>query len=171
MPTATTAHLDIQAARNGDRGALERILAASRRDLRRYAEYHCVVNDVEDAVQESLLSASHYIKRLRAVEAFSSWMFRIVKRECNRMKRGVRHLQGDPVPLEILPQQTPAQPDLVRDLAGCLESLPSHYREILLLRDMEGMTIAELAERLGLTREAVKARLHRARVLAREYLD
>jgi len=59
----------------------------------------------------------------------------------------------------------------VRDLSYCLESLPVHYRQILLLRDMEGLTIAELAEQLGLTREAVKARLHRARVLAREYLD
>ncbi len=171
MSSAITSQLDIQAARDGDRGALERVLAGSRRDLRRYAEYHCIVNDVEDAVQESLLSASHHIKRLRAVEAFSTWMFRIVKRECNRMKRGMRYLQNEPLPLEILAQQTPAQPDLARDIAYCLESLPVHYREILLLRDLEGMTIAELEERLGLTREAVKARLHRARVLAREYLD
>jgi len=171
VSTTATDHIDIEAARDGDREALERVLAGSRRDLRRYAEYHCVVNDVEDAVQESLLSASHHIKRLRAVEAFNSWMFRIVKRECNRMKRGARHLLGEPIPLEILPQDSPARPDLVRDLAYCLESLPGHYREILLLRDLEGMTIAELAERLGLTREAVKARLHRARVLAREYLD
>lgn len=169
--SATLIHTDLLAARDGDREALERVLTRSRRDLRRYAEHHCVINDIEDAVQESLLSASHHITRLRAVEAFNSWLFRIVKRECNRMKRGMRHLAGEPIPLEILPQPAPARPDLIRDLSYCLESLPVHYRQILLLRDLEGMTIAEMAEQLGLTREAVKARLHRARVLAREYLD
>src|SRR3546814_12599438 len=53
------------AARDGDREALERVLSHSRRDLRRYAEHHCVINDIEDAVQESLLSASNHITRLR----------------------------------------------------------------------------------------------------------
>ena len=51
-----------------------------------------------------------------------------------------------------------------------LESLPAMYREIVLLRDMEQLTIGEAAERLGLTREATKSRLHRARALLREYL-
>ena len=49
-----------------------------------------------------------------------------------------------------------------RDLAAAMESLPAHYREIVLLRDLEGLGIQELSERLGLTREAAKARLHRA---------
>lgn len=171
MRMPTTANPDIEAARNGNRDALERVLAGSRRDLRRYAEFHCTVNDVEDAVQESLLSASHHIGHLRAVEAFGTWLFRIVKRECNRLKRGARYLMGEPIPAEILAQHSPTQPDLIRDLAYCLESLPAHYREVLLLRDLEGMTIDELAAQLGLTREAAKARLHRARVLAREYLQ
>lgn len=171
MPVSRTDNLDIEAAREGNREALERVLTFSRRELRRYAEYHCTVNDVEDAVQESLLSASHHIGHLRAAEAFSAWLFRIVKRECNRMKRGARHLMGESIPAEILADEAHTHPDLIRDLAYCLESLPAHYREILLLRDLEGMTMGELAEQLGLTREAAKARLHRARVLAREYLE
>lgn len=63
-----------------------------------------------------------------------------------------------------------ASATLSRDLAMALESLPAHYREILLLRDLEGLTIEELSDTLGLTRQAAKARLHRARALAREYL-
>ena len=55
--------------------------------------------------------------------------------------------------------------------AAALESLPPHYREIILLRDVQGLTIGELADTLALTREATKARLHRARALAREYLQ
>jgi RNA polymerase sigma factor (sigma-70 family) len=48
--------------------------------------------------------------------------------------------------------------------------LPEHYREVLVLRDFEELTISELAARLTLTRAAVKSRLHRARELVREYL-
>jgi RNA polymerase sigma-70 factor (ECF subfamily) len=45
------------------------------------------------------------------------------------------------------------------------------YREVILLRDMEQLTIAEAAERLRITREACKSRIHRGRALLREYLQ
>ena len=66
--------------------------------------------------------------------------------------------------------QTP-QLELSIDLARAIESLPEHYREVVLLRDVEELTINEIAERLGRTREAVKGNLHRARLLLREYLQ
>jgi RNA polymerase sigma factor (sigma-70 family) len=161
---------DLEAARAGDRPALERVLGRSRQDLRRYAEHHCVINDVEDAVQESLFTASRRLTDLRQLESFTSWLFRIVKRECNRMKRGVRRLMQEPITEDIADTCTLEHRGLARDLAAAMESLPAHYREIVLLRDLEGLTIEELSLRLGLTREATKARLHRARSLAREYL-
>lgn len=160
----------LEAARAGDRPALERVLGRSRQDLRRYAEHHCIVNDVEDAVQESLFTASRRLVDLRQLESFTSWLFRIVKRECNRMKRGVRRLMQEPITEDIAAGCTLEHRSLARDLAAAMESLPAHYREIVLLRDLQGLTIEELSLRLGLTREATKARLHRARSLAREYL-
>ena len=162
---------DLEAARAGDRGALERVLAASRQDLRRYAEHHCVVNDVEDAVQDSLITASRRLVDLRQLECFASWLFRIVNRECNRRKRSLRALWHEPLGEDIAIACTAPRPDLARDLAAALQSLPPHYREILLLRDLEGLALAEIADRLGLSLEATKARLHRARALAREYLS
>ena len=57
------------------------------------------------------------------------------------------------------------------DLVRALESLPAMYREVILLRDMEQLTISEAAAQLGITREACKSRLHRARGLVREYLQ
>ena len=48
--------------------------------------------------------------------------------------------------------------------------LPEHYREVILLRDIEELSIEEIAAVLGLTRESVKARIHRARIMIREYL-
>ena len=57
------------------------------------------------------------------------------------------------------------------DLAAAIQSLPAHYRNIVLLRDLEELTIDEISATLELSREAVKARLHRARKLLREYLS
>jgi RNA polymerase sigma factor (sigma-70 family) len=162
---------DLEAARTGDRFALERVLVQSRQNLRRYAEFHCIVNDVEDAVQESLLLVSRKLCDLRELECFTSWLFRIVKRECNRLKRGRKLLTGQEIPECIMPIVYPESNEYRQDVAAALESLPAHYREIILLRDLEGLTVEEMSTQLGLTREAVKSRLHRARVMAREYLS
>lgn len=158
-------------ARRGDQRALERVLVRSRQDLRRYAEYHCAVNDVEDAVQESLLLVSRKLSSLREPAAFTSWLFRIVKRECNRLKRATRLLLMQPSDLEeIEGPHYPAPSGLVRDVARALARLPEHYREAILMRDLEGLSIAEISARLALHPEAAKARIHRARSLARQYL-
>ena len=163
--------LNLERARRGDRASLERVLMRSRQDLRRYAEYHCAVNDVEDAVQESLLLVSRKLAMLRELDAYTSWLFRIVKRECNRMKRATRHLLMQPADLEELEgPHYPAPTGLVRDVANALAALPSHYREVILMRDLEGRSIAEIATALTLHPEAAKARIHRARSLARQYL-
>lgn len=161
---------ELAAAHRGDRAALDRVLRHSRQHLRRYAEYHCVINDVEDAVQESLITVSRRLCDLRLVECFTSWAFRIVKRECNRLKRAGCQWRHEELREEILPPAQRDNVDLRRDCAAALESLPAHYREVILLRDLEGLSIAELAARLSTTPETIKARLHRARVMAREYL-
>nr|WP_314860683.1 sigma-70 region 4 domain-containing protein [uncultured Undibacterium sp.] len=59
---------------------------------------------------------------------------------------------------------------LSMELIQAFESLPSDYREIILMRDFEELTIAQIAEELGLTVAASKSRLHRARAMASEYL-
>jgi RNA polymerase sigma factor (sigma-70 family) len=162
----------VLAARDGDAVALERLLATSRTQVVRYAERHCVVHDVEDAVQESLFQASRHIGSLRAIEAFAGWLFRIVKRECDRLKRSWRMNVHDYAPELPMPEPVYRPADELRcDIVAALQSLPVHYREVLLLRDAEELTIEEIAQQLALTRLAVKARLHRARVLVREYLD
>ena len=62
------------------------------------------------------------------------------------------------------------QDELRLDLSRAIQSLPENYREVVLLRDIEEMTVDEIAATLNLTRESVKGRLHRARALLREYL-
>ena len=157
-------------AQTGNPAAISRLLAVCQADARRYARRHCHASDVDDAVQETLLTISRKVKGLKAAAAFSSWLFVVIKRECRRLERMM--FKHEPLEDEILEQQLAARSDdaLRVDLANALESLPAHYLEVILLRDFEELTIAEIAERLEEQTGAVKSRLHRARELVREYL-
>ena len=78
----------------------------------------------------------------------------------------------DPLPDQLAEAQLALRTDhaLRIDLANALESLPAHYLEVVLLRDIEELTIAEIAQRLDEPPGAVKSQLHRARELVREYM-
>lgn len=160
----------ILAAQTGDPSAIEQLLLLCQADARRYAHRHCHASDIDDAVQESLIIVARKIKALKAVAAFSSWLFVVIRRECRRLERMMgKHA---PLDLEIAERQLRSRRnDVLRiDLACALESLPRHYLEVVLLRDFEEMTIAEISARLNESPGAVKSRLHRARELVREYL-
>jgi len=159
----------IASARDGDRHAISKLLAVAQPDLRRYARASCKTADVDDAVQDALCLLHRKIGSLRAVSAFSSWLYAVVRRECARL---ARRLSGEPIEAMADDVRLSTRPDLELrlDLAAAIQSLPQHYREVVLLRDVEEMTIDEIALRLATTRESVKARLHRSRLLLREYL-
>jgi len=128
------------------------------------------MSDVDDAVQETLLIITRQLRALRVVASFSGWLWRIVQRECRRLERrvfGFESLDEDKMEDWLM-----ARPDetLHCDLVRALESLPNHYRDIILLRDFDEQTIREIAANIQLTIPATKSRLHRARQLMREYL-
>ncbi|GGC75031.1 RNA polymerase sigma factor [Undibacterium terreum] len=167
----TEQHLPLlESARLGDPGALDSLLQVCQPDIRRYAQRRCLLSDVDDAVQETLLILSRKVKSLRAAAAFSGWLIKIVQRECRKMGRIT--LNYDPYDEEKVEQWLSTKPtDAIRlDLVNALESLPEHYREIILLRDFEELSINEIAEILKLSTPATKSRLHRARELTREYI-
>jgi RNA polymerase sigma factor (sigma-70 family) len=160
----------ILAAQSGDASSIERLLTMCQSDARRYALRNCKASDVDDAVQESLMVISRKVQGLKAVAAFSSWLFVVIKRECRKLTRAMsRHdsLDDDWVEHQIV---TRNDNELRVDLVAALESLPAHYLEVILLRDFEELTIAEICDRLGEPTGAVKSRLHRARELVREFM-
>ncbi len=160
----------VEAARRGEPAALDRLLRACQPDIRRYAYRHCRLSDIDDAVQETLFIVVRRLQALRTVAAFSGWLFTIVRRECRRLERRVFGLDAD----EELQMEgwlsTHSDEALRIDLIAALESLPAQYREIVLLRDFEELTLREMAARLALTIAATKSRLRRARELVRDYL-
>jgi RNA polymerase sigma factor (sigma-70 family) len=169
MPGPETRAL-ILAAQLGDSAALDRLLLMSQKDARRYARLHCQSSDVDDAVQEALLILVKKISALKAAAAFTGWLFTIVRRECQRLSRAM--LQHESLDDERVETYLADKTDVVLrlDLSFALESLPAHYRQVILLRDFEEQTIAEMADALNEEPAAIKSRLHRARALVREYL-
>jgi RNA polymerase sigma factor (sigma-70 family) len=160
----------IIAAQSGNEISLNLLLKQCRADVRRYAQRHCEMSEVDDAVQETLLIVARHIHSLKAVTSFAGWLFTVVRRECRRLTRRMfRHEDWTDERIEA--QLASRSDDELRlELASALESLPPHYLEIVLLRDFEELSISEIGERLGVSASVVKGRLRRARVFVREYL-
>jgi RNA polymerase sigma factor (sigma-70 family) len=160
----------IAAARGGDENALVSLISAAQPDVRRYAARNCRAADIDDAVQETLLLLYRRVGTLRAVTSFSAWLFALVRRACLRLLRKSTAVT-DPTTDEMDTRLARLRPEDIRiDLCRAIQSLPEHYREVILLRDVEELSIDEIAAVLGLSRESIKARIHRARIMIREYL-
>ena len=106
----------------------------------------CRTADVDDAVQDALCLLHRHVGSLRVISAFSGWMFAVVKRECIRLARralrtpcAIETIEDD-LRFAVRPEH-----ELRLDLATAIQSLPAHYREVLVLRDMEELTIDEIA--------------------------
>lgn len=160
-----------EAARLGDPHAIASLLETAQPDIRRYARATCRSSaDAEDAAQEALWILARHVGTIRSLLAFSAWLFSVVRRECLRLARkaGVATAIDDgEVETTLL---TRPEAELRLDVAAAFEALPQHYRDVALMRDVKEMTIDEIAAALDLSRQNVKARLHRARALMREYL-
>lgn len=163
-------HETFEAAQRGDQAAILTLLEKTQPDIRRYARASCrTSSDIDDATQEVLWLLSRHVGAIRAFAALSGWLFKVVQRTCMKLARDVGLIANDDAALErtLAARQ---ESELWLDLAAAFEALPQSCREVAVMRDLHEMTIDEIAAALGLTRQAVKARLHRARLLLREYL-
>lgn len=160
-------------ARLGNRQAIIRLIEVTQPDVRRYARSRCRASDEDDATQEVLWQLFRRVSAIRSLAALPSWLFTVVMRECLRLARKGRSSISVPVEDKEAQAALVARPelDLRLDLAAAIEALPGHYRDVVLLSDMQELTVGEVALRLGVTQQAVKARLHRARALMRKQLS
>ena len=143
--------------------------------------------DAEDAAQEAVLKAYRNLARFRQESKFSTWLFQIAINEAKmRLRKDRRHLyqsidagvetkEGDYIPTEFadwreIPSEALEQSELREALKQALKSLPEKYRTVLVLRDVQQMSIAETAKALGISEENVKTRTSRARLQMRDRL-
>lgn len=156
----------------GDPEALEAVIRLWGPRVRRFAGRLCPATEVLDAVQETLLILASRIGTLRVAEALTSWSFQVVKRQC---LKAFSHLRRDTAlarTLGVLDEgdfalESGREP-LLEEFARIFAAMPRRDREILTLRDLEGLSTRSTALRLGVGEVAVKSRLHRARALLRQ---
>lgn len=168
----------VERAQRGDVGALEELLAGAAPTVLRFARRMCKsAVDADDVLQETLLAAATGLPRFEGRASLSSWLFALARSACARKRRGLANRpHQDAAVLEDQPDPSPDPEASVeaRQLATTLEralaSLSDEHREVLLLRDVEGLSAAETAAAIGISVEAVKSRLHRARAALREGL-
>jgi len=164
----------ILAAGRGDPAAIQELLLRTQPDVSRFARSVCATpEDAEDAVQEALWYATRHLATLRVAAAFTSWVFQMVKHACYRVIRrrtretaALRMAEPD-APEDTLPDQTA----LACDVSAAIAALPPAYRQVLIMRDLQGMTAPAVAATLAISVAAVKSRLHRARCMVRAALD
>jgi RNA polymerase sigma factor (sigma-70 family) len=161
----------IDAARSGDRAAVEALLAVCQPDLRRFARRTCsTAEDAEDAVQEAMWILYRRIGAVRALTALTGWLFRVVRPGgLGRARRYLAH--GPAVQIDDEPAAA-CEPDVAtgHDIADVIAGLEPLYRDVLVLRDVRGGSGADVSRQLGISPAATKSRLHRARAMLRERL-
>jgi RNA polymerase sigma factor (sigma-70 family) len=161
----------ISAAQQGDPRAIALLLDGSHAHVHRFARSLCSTpEDAEEATQEALIVLYQKIGTLRAAAALASWMFQIVRHECIRRSRLA--LRGP-----ILSSSTEHSVEdvalarlEVERIVDAIAALPTDQRAVLVLRDVQGLSGKATAQTLGLSRAAMKSRLHRGRETLRAQL-
>lgn len=166
----------IEEAKAGDAAAMEKLLGELAPILGRYGRSMCRhQNDAEDVLQEALLAVAQNLPSFEGRSSISSWAYTLARTACVRKRRGMKNrpfLAEDAAPPAIDEQPDPEVSTVSRELRdlvrGALDGLADDHRDVLILRDVEGLTAPEAAEVLGIGVDALKSRLHRARAALRE---
>ena len=171
----------LAAARQGDRPALEALLERYQARIYRYGLRMCGdPEDAKDVLQETMLAMARRVGGLQAAGALPTWLYTVARSFCIKRRRGQRapgHSLDDAGAGDLQladsargPEERVAGRQIEAALAAAIADLNPAQRDVLLLRDVEGLSAPQVAEVLGIRVEAVKSRLHRARVALRDRL-
>jgi RNA polymerase sigma-70 factor (ECF subfamily) len=179
--------------RTGDAGALEELMSRFATRVFRLA-FSVTRNgaDAEEVMQDVFLTIARKHESFEGRSAVASWIYRITMNAALNKRRGMRAERETPLD-DLLPafqpdghregdrswvladwSQTPERELLSAEsravVQAAVDRLPAHYRAVLVMRDVDGLSNDEVAEILGESIGMVKSRLHRARMALREQL-
>lgn len=142
--------------------------------------------EAEEVLQETFINACRGVESFEGRSSLSTWLYRIATNN-GLMRRRKREMPT--VPLDVAPEEDEAEfwpgqledwdwnpesitltDELRRVMDEAVNDLPDTLRSVFVLRDLEGLSTKETAEALDISQGSVKVRLHRARLMLREYL-
>ena len=137
--------------------------------------------EAKDVLQDTLLSVARGIRGFRGESSITTWFYTIARSMCIKSRRKSKFAPTHTLDIDELGHEpvtdSKATPDsalqelqVQRALERSLRALEPSYREVLVLRDLEGLSTPEVARILSSSEAAVKSRLHRARAALRELL-
>jgi RNA polymerase sigma-70 factor, ECF subfamily len=174
----------VERVRGGERGLYE--LLMRRHNQRLYRVARSVVRDdaeAEDVLQDTWVRAYEHLDQFEGRASFATWVTRIAFYEAlARSRKSKRWTPVEDENGQIVPAvererqvETPEAEAMRGELGEILQSavdeLPEGYRTVFVLRAVEQLSTVDTAESLGLSEEAVKTRLHRARSLLRRGVE
>lgn len=169
MPESDTAL--IEAARGGDRRAVDELLERYEERIYRFGLRMCGDEEAaREVLQETMIAAFRHLPGFRGEAALSTWLFQIARSFCIKERRGVRPmvaLDTELVDRSPTPEAHAHAREIGQALSTAIAELRAEQREVLVLRDVEGLSAEEAAEVVGVEIGALKSRLHRARMALR----
>jgi RNA polymerase sigma-70 factor, ECF subfamily len=131
----------------------------------------------KDMAQESFIAAYNALGDFKFNSKFSSWLYRIVVNKCRDHFKARR----ETVPVDDICDYIAGQDPTPEQAASCrqtgdvvqraLNRLPPDYREVIILKHIEGLDYQEIADALGVSVSALKVRAHRGREMLRKLLE
>ncbi len=171
----------LDAVRAGDDAALEALLEAVQPQVYRFGMRLCAhPEDAEDVLQETLLTLARRLREFRGDAALSTYVYAVARSHCIKKRRRRKDAPAELDGLDTVADAQVAEgSDQFRMLetqetwarvATAISQLEPAQKEVLVLRDVEGLSASEVAEVVEASVSAVKSRLHRARRSLREKL-
>ncbi len=176
-PDATDGTTDVVAAQAGDADARERLLTHHLPEVHRVC--HWMLNDSEaaaDATQDAFVLAMENLSQFNGDGDFGAWIRSIAINRCRRMRGRAAMLRTTELPVDI-PSARPGPDDqatvalATNAVRVALERLPDEQRTAFILREVEGLSYADIAASCDTTPDAVRLRLHRARLVVLKELS
>ena len=178
----------VNSARRGDYAAFETLVKKhTSRVFYHSMKFLNRQEDAEDILQETFLQAFRGLGAFRGDASFLTWLLKIATNNCLMKLRSNKRadlvsldkpveIDGSELPREIVdwsnnPSTQRMEEETREYLERALSRLPEDKRLVLVLKDVEGFSNQEIAETLGMSVAAVKSRLHRARLAARDLLS
>lgn len=175
----------LQRIRDGDQAALEILLAQVQPQLYRFSLKMCRhPEDAEDVLQESMLALARSLRNFEGTSKLSTYLYAIARNFCLKKRRTSKfapqtfvstHDSAESNQLREADSKSPSTITENREswrlVQAAIQELEPAYKEVLVLRDIEGLSAADVAQVVGITVPAVKSRLHRARAQLRNAIN